>query len=251
MIFYFSATGNSKYLAEKIAEKTAEKTVSITDCILNEQYAFTLPSGERLGFVFPVYFSGVPRAVLDFTKKMSIISDGKSFVYTALTCGGSTAQAQDMFRNALLKKGIKINAYFGAVLPDNYIPMFAIPDMETAKDIIKNAQGEIEKICSLIEKKESGDFNNAKGAKLLTYLMYPFYKPFSTTKPFFADENCIACGKCARECVSRAIEMQNGKPVWIKPKCTSCMHCIHSCPEKAIQYGKKSKKKNRYMNPYI
>lgn len=33
MIFYFSATGNSQYVAERIAAETQDETVSITECM--------------------------------------------------------------------------------------------------------------------------------------------------------------------------------------------------------------------------
>lgn len=36
MILYFSATGNSEYVAKKIAAETGDVTVSITDCYKNK-----------------------------------------------------------------------------------------------------------------------------------------------------------------------------------------------------------------------
>jgi len=36
MIIYFSATGNNKYLAQKIAEKTGENILSIIECTKKE-----------------------------------------------------------------------------------------------------------------------------------------------------------------------------------------------------------------------
>ena len=40
MIFYFSATGNSKYVAEKIQGQTGEKIISIVDCLKNNNFDF-------------------------------------------------------------------------------------------------------------------------------------------------------------------------------------------------------------------
>ena len=40
MIFYFSATGNSKYVAEKISGQTGEKIISIVDCLKNNNFDF-------------------------------------------------------------------------------------------------------------------------------------------------------------------------------------------------------------------
>lgn len=56
MIFYFSATGNSQYIAQRLAEVTGETLVSITECLKNHKYTWELLPGERVGFVTPVYF---------------------------------------------------------------------------------------------------------------------------------------------------------------------------------------------------
>ena len=40
MIFYFSATGNSKYVADRIAAATGDKTISISDCCKGGVFSF-------------------------------------------------------------------------------------------------------------------------------------------------------------------------------------------------------------------
>ena len=51
MIFYFSGTGNSKYVAKKIAQETSDVVYSITEAIQNDKYTYTTRPGERIGFV--------------------------------------------------------------------------------------------------------------------------------------------------------------------------------------------------------
>lgn len=249
MIFYFSATGNSKYLAKKISEKCKEKLVDITDAMLFETFSFELSDTERLGFVMPVYFYGVPSVVLEFLEKLSIKTKGKNYTFAAFTCGGTTADAGGMLEKALLKKGIRIDAFFAEAMPDNYILMYDIADEKGAREKLQRAEKGICEISEKIVLKEKGDFNNLKGAKFMTKVLYPLYKPFRSTKRFYADENCIGCKKCEKECVERAIKIQNGRPVWVKKECSSCLHCIHACPKAAIQFGKSTKNRNRYMNP--
>lgn len=58
MIFYFSATGNNKYLAERIAAATGDYLVSITECVKSGRYGFAVQRGEAVGFVTPTYFWG-------------------------------------------------------------------------------------------------------------------------------------------------------------------------------------------------
>ena len=56
MIFYFSATGNSKYTAQRIADATGDRLISLSDAVRGRNYCYDVSRDERIGFVFPVYF---------------------------------------------------------------------------------------------------------------------------------------------------------------------------------------------------
>lgn len=63
---------------------------------------------------------------------------------------------------------------------------------------------------------------------------------------FYSTDECIGCGLCEKLCPLKNIQIRKDhRPVWGK-ECTHCMACIAKCPKKAIEYGKKSKGKNRY-----
>lgn len=64
MIFYFSGTGNSRWVAERLGELLGESVYSIADMLVRED-TFTA-SEDRLGLVFPVYSWGPPAVVLEF-----------------------------------------------------------------------------------------------------------------------------------------------------------------------------------------
>ena len=44
MILYFSATGNSKYVATRLVQSEEQEMLSIVDCIRNGQYVFVKQS---------------------------------------------------------------------------------------------------------------------------------------------------------------------------------------------------------------
>lgn len=46
MIFYFSGTGNSRYVAEQIADATNEELISITKEEMNKGVSYVLQDGE-------------------------------------------------------------------------------------------------------------------------------------------------------------------------------------------------------------
>ncbi len=90
MIFYFTATGNSQYAAEKIAAATNDRLVSIGASLREGQYDFDLGGDERLGFVIPTFAWTVPGAVARFLEKLNLAGFTDQYVYGVFTCGEST-----------------------------------------------------------------------------------------------------------------------------------------------------------------
>jgi len=65
MIFYFSGTGNSAWVARQLAKRTGDVACDITT--LKELP--NLDSDRQLGFVFPIYAWGAPEIMAEFAKK--------------------------------------------------------------------------------------------------------------------------------------------------------------------------------------
>ena len=76
MIFYFSATGNSKWAAEKIASLVADKICDITT--MGDHPEYSLKAGEKVGFVFPVHGWRVPRIVSEFLERLTLSNYNQS-----------------------------------------------------------------------------------------------------------------------------------------------------------------------------
>ena len=53
MIFWFSGTGNSQWVAQQLAATLNDTLVDIAQAPLGQQHKFTLKPGESIGFVFP------------------------------------------------------------------------------------------------------------------------------------------------------------------------------------------------------
>ncbi len=60
MIFYYSGTGNSLWVAKEIGKYQDERLINIaTEMKKNqEEYVYELERKEKIGFVFPTYSSG-------------------------------------------------------------------------------------------------------------------------------------------------------------------------------------------------
>ena len=64
MIFYFSGTGNSKWIANQLSKEQKEDLVFIPDTLRNGTSEFCLREDEKVGFVFPIYSWAPPAIVL-------------------------------------------------------------------------------------------------------------------------------------------------------------------------------------------
>ena len=110
MIFYFSGTGNSEYVARRIATATGDGVSSIAECVAHRRFDFDASKERRVGFVFPVHFWGLPAIVAEFFEALTLADAGRCFVYTVATYGTSTGQTGWMARKTLLDKGVAVDA---------------------------------------------------------------------------------------------------------------------------------------------
>lgn len=256
MIFYFSATGNSKYVAKKIAMECSDVLYSITEAIQSDKYTYSTKPGERIGFVIPVYYYGIPKIVAEFISKFQIEDryNTQHYIYTVLTCGGSTGGAGRMLAKHLAKQNIIVTSQFSVKMVDNYVVLYDLPKEEEMREIMLRADVSINKICKKIRSGVIGDFDQIKGVLpgLITPILYSAYKHGCKTDKFYVEDHCKSCGLCTIACPENAIRMTGigpkMRPVWIADKCSQCLACLHRCPVRAIQYGKKTSKHGRFYN---
>lgn len=243
MILYFSATGNSKYVAERISKETDEKMISVVDCIKENKFDF---SDENIGIITPTYNWTLPSIVREFIEKANFECEYLYFIATYGTTCGATGKAA----NELIK-GKEINAYYSVQMPDTWTPTFDLSTDEKAAKFTKNTEAQIDFIIDKISKKRNGKFMRFTIPKLLVdTVMEPIYNnKVRKTSNFVLEDSCVGCGLCAKKCPVNAIEMQNGKPKWIKDKCVMCLGCLHRCPKFAIQYKNRTKNHGQYINP--
>lgn len=72
MILYFTATGNSHWIAELLAEATHDTAVSIVDCLKQGLIPAELSKADRVGIVFPVHSWYAPRVLIDFLSQLRL-----------------------------------------------------------------------------------------------------------------------------------------------------------------------------------
>lgn len=246
MVFYFSATGNSRHIAKMIAEKTGDRYADISECLKKELYNFIADKNENIGFVFPVYNFGLPVTLCRFIEKMNIKTNG-NYIFTVATYGGFSGGASKIIKNKLAKKNITVNAQYSVRMPDTWTPAYDVSDKEKIRKRNEKADKAAEKIIGKIKAKENGNFDYRRIP--FSDYFYKDYENLRRTSSLSVENTCIGCGKCAKKCPENAIEIRSGKPVWVKDKCAMCLGCLHRCPQFAIQRGKNTKKHGQYIHP--
>jgi len=251
MILYFSATGNSKYVATRIASETNDQMRSIMDCCKNKDYAFSLNDGEALGIISPTYHFGLPSIVDSFLSKLQLHSVNRPYIYFVTTYGMTTGQSETYVKRHFNRMGYDLAASFCVRMPDTWTPIFDLTDSEKVRKINEDAELQIDAVIGQIKKKELGNHMKLQIPMFAVRLYRPMYEVQRKTKYLIVEDSCIGCGLCARICPVNAIEMRSERPVWIKKKCVMCLGCLHRCPTFSIQYGSKTQKHGQYLNPHV
>ncbi len=254
MIFWFSGTGNSLYIAKNIAEKNDLKLVSIASAVNSgtEFFEYDLEEGEIVGFVFPVYAWAPPKMVLNFISKLKLKNYNNNYTFCVATCGGNVGNTVKVMEESLNTANIKLSAGFSVIMPNNYIVVGNVDSKAKEEKKLAEAEETTKKISEIVTEKKSGMFNVVKGPLpgLFTGLVSPiFNKRAIRTDSFYATDKCNGCGICEKVCTCKSIKVDK-RPKWGK-ECNQCLACINFCPTKAIQFRKGTEKKGRYTNPNI
>lgn len=250
MIIYFSGTGNSKHVAERLAEFLDEELFNIECC----QPLPSMTNDEPLGIIFPVYAWGLPRIVEDY---LQIVKITNRFVWTVMTCGDDMGYA-DVILEKLIKR--RINAAYSLQMPNTYVclPGFDVDSPELASRKIAETEAQLPQIAESIRNREQrSELTRGGMAWMKTYVLRPLFNKLLVTDRFFRKTpKCTSCGLCAKQCPTKSIAMTTGEPVWQHQmgadgsqndgsSCTGCLRCYHNCPKRAIEWGRFTKNKGQ------
>ena len=249
MVFYFSATGNSLWVAQYVSGFIRKHSA--------EGLRYTLrDEAEMLFFVFPVHSWGPSLVMLRFIRELQLSGLKGNRVFAIGTCGDDCGYTDRIVRKELADKCIPLEAFFSLKMPNNYILMrgFGV-DPEPVKDEkLAMAPSSMEQIVKAINTRSYSESQILRTGMswLKSYVVYPVFKRFVIGRQSFrSTDACISCGLCAKVCPTGMIVMQNGRPVWQGKDCVQCTACIHRCPAKAIEFGKVSVGKGRYVHPVL
>lgn len=235
-ILYFSSTGNSLYIAQKIQDQMGGQIKYIPN------YNGNGSEFEKIILVTPIYSYGMPTFVYDIIPRLNKTTE----LIIIQNYGGMVGGADYYIYQYAKENELNIKAVYTIKMPENFTLTFTVPKFYVNRTL-KNADKRINNVINSIV---SGYYKIPKKCKTKrdTYLKnksnwYLIGEDFSTT------QNCIKCGKCVSICPVNNISLQNEKIVFSN-KCVACLGCYHRCPLKAIIYKGKNKK-DRYINSNV
>ena len=250
VIYYYSATGNTKLVCEYITKHITSIPFDLVNIANNaniDNFSYDI-----IGFACSTDFWGPPQLVKTFIDKIPKQDSKIAFVFN--TYGLFSGKTLVILKEWVKAKGFKVIAGYSLQTPENYPPL--IIKGITSKNAPK--QTDIQKLNTFSKELNylltSIPSKDLKETKLKIGLINSLFPTISRTKAKydmgekFVDASlCTECGICKNVCLYEAIEL-NPKPVFNFDKCYGCWSCFNHCPTKAI-YTKKIRGKGHYPKP--
>lgn len=242
MIYYFSGTGNSLYVARHLADILGERLSPMVSSL-----SFRGELDRVIGLVFPVYAWGIPNVVEKFVSKVSLQNSAQvDYIYAVMTCGDDMGYADRVLESAL---GRKLDAAFSVLMPDVYVclPGFDVDSKEECKEKLAQEKIIVKEIAAHVsERKNVRQLKRGPFPWTKSYIIRPLFNRYLLTDKYFNVDasKCISCGRCRKSCPVGNIVLDD-VPKW-QSHCTGCLACYHACPYHAINFGKMTQLKGQY-----
>lgn len=211
IILYFTATGNSLYVARQLA--------------------------DEIGIVYPIYGQMPPNMVRRFIQKARLKA---AYKFAVLTYGNMQFVAAGIWDELSRKSGNAFDYITSILMVDNWLPNF---DMNEQIKIDKHIPESLERITADIAARKHEIPSTEERAQQLFdrfirdrgldpevgYLMH-------SEDYFVVTDACIGCAVCTEVCPRGNYELTS-TGVKTEGDCDFCFACIQNCPQKAIKFA--------------
>jgi len=245
IMFYFSATGNSKYIAELFCEKMCAVCCSIE---AEADFNKLISAEEVVGFCYPIYGSRVPRLMREFVNThMHLLKNKKLIIFcTQMGFSGDGARAlTDLFPRR--QANVIYAEHF--LMPNNVCTLSIMPlaGEKTTQWYLSKSQKKMQKVCGNIRngKMKKRGFNpGSRALGLIQGVFLPGLERRAATKVWI-DDDCTKCCLCVSICPMNNFLCEGGE-IKAKGNCMMCYRCINKCPQKAMIVYIRKKTKKQY-----
>lgn len=214
IIAHFSPTGGTKKVADAIA--TGFHTPVVEMDLTKPETAVTLGENDGLMAVLPVFAGRVPQISLE--RLAALKGNGQKAVAVVVYGNREYDDALLEIRDALEANGFRVIAAAAFIAEHSMARSIAAgrPD------------GSDEALCRQFAADIMEKADDASPVQVPGNMPYKELKP----SPFHpsANESCVKCGICARQCPLGAIPVDNPSQT-NQDLCINCMRCVETCPQ--------------------
>lgn len=252
LTFYFSGTGNTKYVVQQMAKSFAAHEVQM-ELIDIEAFQETeierIKAADYLMFAYPVYGAMAPMIMWRFVKEISPhLEDKKTMVIATqmMFSGDGGAYLARILRKC---KALVVSIeHF--IMPNNLsdVPLFKTKNGDENNRLLEKTKKSIELYCldasrNLLFKRGDGFGSILLGCT--TRIPFSKWERKLTKDVKIHQDRCTLCGHCVSICPMENLVMGEGK-IDQKGDCTLCYRCVNQCPERAISILSKKPPKIQY-----
>ncbi len=247
-IYYFTGTGNTVFIVNKIAEKlkVLGNEINVDSCEgcenINDDF-------DILGIAFPIHSSYAPKVFSEFLNKLP--KNSGIPLFGIVTSGYMAGDVLAFEGKKLEAKGYLPFLYRNIVVGNNmHLPILCPLKVTKKQKIQKRLIGidnEIDDIVTKIDNRIKDIRGNDLLGRLFGVLQRSIGKVHEKQnfKGFSSDEKCIKCKWCIKNCPVNNIVLKENR-ITFEDRCIICMRCYNFCPKKAIQMTNKTKNTTKY-----
>jgi ferredoxin len=237
-IYWFSGTGNSLLIAQRIKDNLSAKDYSVSLFPIEKAKTAEIKTDNVTGFVIPVAMFGTYPFLWDFFNDLPETNGTQCFLVDTLQ--GYSGGLLGPVKKILKKKGYRTLAAVEIKMPNAFLK--PRENKEKDQQIINSGLTEADKFCDVLINEQHSWFDIPFYSDLLSlgsrsksvYNLYRAMFPLSISK-----EKCTACKTCVVLCPIKNWKLDDSSSIPVSDnRCNLCQRCIAYCPEKAIKIGK-------------
>lgn len=255
IVFYFTATGNSLYVARQLAGENGV-AMSIPQLLKEGKLNF---EADEIGFVQPLYGHLAPNIVREFITKVKLKA---GYFFTIFTFGMRKCSVVEVWDLESRESGYPMDYINTILMVDNWLHHFdmaeqrkmdkQIPEQLAAiRQELDNHRHWLQPTTNLEREMHNGFLKMAHLTDQLGFRM-------DANERFTANEDCTLCGICTQVCPRGNWSLGESK-AQVDGVCDYCLACIHNCPIMSIQFNPSENpllapevnSNARYRNPFV
>lgn len=222
LVFYFTATGNSLFVARAFSDNP----ISIPQALKDGSLDF---EADEIGIVFPDFAAAAPLIVREFVERAKL---NAPYIFSVITFGNFAANVADWWDEFCKSKGVTNHYVNTLLMVDNYLPVFDMNEqVKIDKHIPENLATMVEEVNS--QRHFISHFDADDRMKNWLKRLQDDHFPMEAERLLQLNaELCVACDTCAQVCPHGNFRM--GDVAEFSGPCEYCLACVHACPQKAL-----------------